>query len=315
MSLTMTKPIHNPTMVAEVVEALGVKAGGCYIDGTVGAGGHSAAVLERAGAGRLLGIDADPVAIMLAETRLRKYGQEITLVNDNFSRIGAIARDNGFYPSDGILLDLGISSMQVDDAGRGFSFQLEAPLDMRFNPSQEINAADIVNNFCEAELADILYSYGEEYRSRRIAREIVKRRPIATTVELARIVESAVGVRHGRVHPATKTFQALRIAVNNELANLETALRDAVGILGHGCRLVIISYHSLEDRIVKTYLKREAAGCICPPGTPVCQCKRAPSIKLVNRRVIVPSEIEVLMNPRSRSAKMRVAERLCSGGQ
>jgi len=316
MSLTMVAPIHISVMVAEVVEALGVKPGGRYIDGTVGAGGHSAAVLDRAGAAaRILGIDADPDAIRLAETRLRKYGQAVSLVNDNFVNMGAIAREHGFVPADGILLDLGLSSMQVEAAGRGFSFRLDAPLDMRLNPAQELTAADIVNTYSETELARLIFEYGEERRSRRIARRIIQSRPVHTTLELAQVVASAVGGRHGRVHPATKTFQALRIAVNSELANLETALRQAVDLLGHGGRLVVISYHSLEDRIVKQFMKREAAGCVCPPGTPVCKCGRAPTMKLVTKRVIVPSEAEVLMNPRSRSARMRVAERLGFGGR
>lgn len=311
MSLTMTTPVHIPVMVAEVVEALGVKPGGRYIDGTVGAGGHSAAVLDRAGAtGRILGIDADPDAIRLAETRLRKYGQAAVLVNDNFVNIGVVARERGFVPADGILLDLGLSSMQVETAERGFSFQLDAPLDMRFNPAQEMTAADIVNTFPEAELGRIIFEYGEERLGRRIAREIVRNRPVRGTLELARIVERVVGGRYSRVHPATKTFQALRIAVNRELSNLETALKEAVDLLGHGGRLVVISYHSLEDRIVKHFLRREAAGCLCPPGTPVCQCGHAPTMKLVSRRGITPSEIEVLVNPRSRSARLRVAERL-----
>ncbi|MEW6142012.1 MAG: 16S rRNA (cytosine(1402)-N(4))-methyltransferase RsmH [Chloroflexota bacterium] len=307
----MTTPVHIPVLVAEVVEALGVKPGGSYIDGTVGAGGHSAAILDRAGAaGRILGIDADPDAIRLAETRLRKYGQAVVLVNDNFVNIDRVAREHGFVLPDGILLDLGLSSMQVETAERGFSFQLDAPLDMRFSPAQEITAADIVNIYSETELARLLYEYGEERHSRRIAKEIVRSRPVRMTRDLVQIVDRAVGGRYGRVHPATKTFQALRIAVNKELSNLETALNKAVDLLGHGGRLVAISYHSLEDRIVKQFLKREAASCICPPGTPVCQCGHAPTVKLVSKRVIVPSDVEVLMNPRSRSARLRVAERL-----
>lgn len=316
MSLTMAVPIHIPVMVAEVVEALGVKPGGRYIDGTVGAGGHSAAILDRAGAaGRILGIDADPDAIRLAETRLRKYGQAVVLVNDNFVNMNVIAREHGFTSADGILLDLGLSSMQVGATGRGFSFQFDAPLDMRFSPAQEITAADIVNSYPEVELARLLFEYGEERHSRRIAGEIVQSRPVRTTLELAQIVGRVVGGRYSRVHPATKTFQALRIAVNNELSNLETALKEAVDLLGHGGRLVVISYQSLEDRIVKQFLKREVTGCFCPPGMPVCQCGHAPTMKLVSKRVIVPSEAEVLMNPRSRSARMRVAERLWLGGR
>jgi 16S rRNA (cytosine1402-N4)-methyltransferase len=310
----MIQKNHVPVMVAEVVEALGVRPGGRYIDGTVGAGGHAAAVLEKCQpGGSLLGFDADPQALAIARERLAKFGQAATLVNDNFSRLEVVARENGFISVDGILLDLGLSSMQLDEAGRGFSFQHEAPLDMRFGPEQELTAGDIVNHWSERELADVIYRYGEERLSRRIARGIVSGRPVFTTTHLASIVEKAVGGRRGRIHPATRTFQALRIAVNGELENLETVLAYTVGLLGHGGRLVVISYHSLEDRIVKQFLKREAAGCACPSGTPVCQCGRVPTLSLVLKKVVTPSLLEVGMNPRSRSARMRVAERL--GGE
>lgn len=314
MVLIMIREAHIPVMVAEVLEALSVRPGGRYVDGTVGAGGHAVVVLEKSQpGGALLGIDADPMALAIARERLADYGQAATLVNDNFSRLEVVARENGFISVDGILLDLGLSSMQVDEARRGFSFQLDAPLDMRFDPQQELTAADIVNCWSERDLADVIYRYGEERLSRRIARAIVGKRPVATTKELAAIVERAAGGRRGRIHPATRTFQALRIAVNRELENLETVLEHAVGLLGHGGRLVVISYHSLEDRIVKQFLKREITGCTCPSGTPVCQCGRVPTLKLVRKKVVTPSLLEVGMNPRSRSARLRVAERL--GGE
>jgi 16S rRNA (cytosine1402-N4)-methyltransferase len=210
----------------------------------------------------------------------------------------------------GVLFDLGLSSLQLNGSGRGFSFMHDAPLDMRFNPAQEVTAADIVNTASEAELARIIATYGEERHSRRVARLIVKERPVTSTMHLARIVEKAVGRRSGRIHPATRTFQALRIAVNLELENLEATLKQALDLLGCHGRLVVISYHSLEDRIVKRFMQQEARGCICPPATPVCICGHEPRLKLVTRKVITPSEAEVQANPRSHSARLRVAERV-----
>lgn len=307
----MTVATHVPVMVAEVVGGLAVRPGGSYIDCTVGTGGHAAAVLEKSQpGGRLLGIDADPEAIAAAHARLEKAGQAATLVNDNFARLGVVARENNFGPVNGVLFDLGLSSPQLDVSERGFSFRREAPLDMRFNPAQELTAAGIVNAYPEVELARIIHEYGEERRSQRIARAIVNSRPVSTALELARIVEGTAGGRRPRIHPATRTFQALRIAVNNELESLAIALEQAVSLLVSGGRLVVVSYHSLEDRIVKQFLKREASGCICPPGTPACQCGRLPSLRILTRKVIVPSELEVVMNPRSRSARLRVGERL-----
>jgi len=296
-----------------VLDALAVRAGGSYIDCTVGAGGHSEAIL-RVGEGtiRLLGIDADPKAISLAEERLTLWKSGITLVQGNFSQLGAIAQERGFIPSDGILFDLGLSSMQLEESGRGFSFQYDAPLDMRFDPSQTKTAADIVNKLPERELADVIFRYGEEPRSRQIARAIVITRPVTTTKQLAKIVESVVPKGKGRINVATKTFQSIRIAVNNELQALESGLSQAVEVLRPGGRLAVISFHSLEDRIVKQFLRTEAKGCICPPRIPSCVCGRSPRLRVITNKAIKPGAQEVEANPRSRSARLRAAEILPS---
>lgn len=301
--------LHQPVLVTETLAALNVQPGGRYIDCTVGSGGHAAAILETsAPGGQLLGIEADPDALKVAQVRLQ--GKAAILVNDNFANLKAICQKYGFHPVQGILFDLGLSSLQLNRNSRGFSFQRDAPLDMRFSPDQQLTAADIVNTLPEAELADIIRQYGEERYSRQIARNIVRKRPLRTTLDLAQLVLETLGSRRGRIHPATRTFQALRIAVNRELENLEAALPQAVELLEQGGRLVVISYHSLEDRLVKHLMRSQSQRCICPPGTPVCICEHNPTLGLVNKRVITPSATEVAANPRSRSAKLRVAERL-----
>ncbi len=305
----MTAQIHTPVLLKEAMEALAIRPGGRYVDCTAGGGGHAEAILEHsAPGGQLLGIEADPQACRAASSRLERFGNASLIVNDNFSNLEQIVRGHDFAPVSGILFDLGLSSLQLSGEGRGFSFQHSAPLDMRFNPSQEISAADIVNTYPELELANLIYNYGEEPHSRQIARRIVRSRPIHTTAELANLVESIAPAR-GRVHPATRTFPALRIAVNRELEILASALEQAAGLLGCEGRLAVISYHSLEDRIVKNFMRRESSGCVCPPGLPRCTCRHQPRLRLVNKRVITPSLAEVHANPRSRSAKMRVAER------
>jgi 16S rRNA (cytosine1402-N4)-methyltransferase len=241
---------------------------------------------------------------------LTAYGGSVKIINQNFAELEAICIKNDFLPVHGILFDLGLSSLQLSDNGRGFSFRHDAPLDMRFSPSQKLKASDIVNTYSEVELAHLIKTYGEESYSRRIARWISKERPIRSTLELAHVIERAVGGRKGSIHPATKTFQALRIAVNYELEYLEAALKQAVGLLGSEGRQVVISYHSLEDRIVKRFMQEESKDCICPPGTPSCVCQHTACLRLVTRRVITPSAAEVKSNPRSRSAKLRVAERI-----
>jgi len=307
----MLEPAHIPVLLSEVVEGLAVKPGGRYIDCTVGGGGHAAAILEQSSpGGQLLGIDADPSAIELAKTRLEAYSNSTLLINDNFVNLRDICTRFGFSPVHGILFDLGLSSIQLNGDGRGFSFQHDAPLDMRLNPDQKLTASDIVNTYSERKLADIIETYGEEKRSRQIARFIIRERPIETTFHLARIVEQAIKSPRGKIHPATKTFQAIRIAVNHDMENLEAVLKQAVDLLGSEGRLVVISYHSLEDRIVKQFMQRESKDCICPPSTPICTCSHTRSLKLVARKVIKPSPEEVLFNPRSRSAKLRVAERI-----
>ena len=303
-------PAHTPVLLAEALRALAVQPGGRYIDCTIGAGGHAAAILDQSSpGGQLLGIDADPAAIEAARQRLQRYKESALLVNDNFVNLQAICIKYDFFPVHGILFDLGLSSLQLSSGGRGFSFQADAPLDMRFDPRQKTTAADIVNTAPETRLVHILKTFGEENRAHRIARAIVQNRPIATTRQLASLVEAAIG-RGGRIHPATQTFQALRIAVNQELEHLETALRQAVELLGHDGRLVVISYHSLEDRIVKQFMQKEARGCVCPPATPVCICGHTPRLQLVNKKVITPTPAEIELNVRSRSAKMRAAQRL-----
>jgi len=303
--------IHKPVLLKESVEALAVQPGGRYIDCTLGGGGHTLAILEKsAPGGQVLGIDADPEAIRNASNNLKQYSQSVLLVNDNFSNIDTICRQFNFMPVHGILFDLGLSSYQLEDDPRGFSFQRDAALDMRFSPDQVTTAADIVNNYSESELTSLLREYGEEPFSGRIARHIVEARPIGTTLELANIITEAVGGRREKIHPATRTFQALRIAVNQELENLEQALSKAVNLLGVGGRLVVISYHSLEDRIVKRYMQKEAKDCICPPEALVCNCGHQASLRLVNKKVIVPSNEEIRSNPRSRSAKLRIAEKI-----
>ncbi|MGB2855527.1 MAG: 16S rRNA (cytosine(1402)-N(4))-methyltransferase RsmH [Dehalococcoidia bacterium] len=300
---------HEPVMLEECISALQVQRGGRYIDCTVGGGGHAAAILEESSpGGRLIGIDADPHAIRVARGKLKPYGKDAILVNENFKYLENICTRHGFSPVNGVLFDLGMSSLQLEEAGRGFSFRQDSPLDMRFSDRQDLTAADIVNTYPEVELAQLLHRYGEEQRNRQIARCIVERRPLETTQELVRVVEQAVGGTRGRIHPATKTFQALRIAVNHELENLELALEQAVNLLGNGGRIVVISFHSLEDRLVKGFFRREAQWCICPPGMPACICGHTPRLKVLSKKVFRPSPVEVQTNPRSRSARMRVAE-------
>ncbi len=302
MNLTMSAPTHIPVLLEETIEALDVQPGGRYIDCTLGAGGHAAAILEHSSpGGQLLGIDADPRAIKIARARLEAYSSSTLLINQNFANLQAICNKYDFFPVHGILFDLGLSSLQLEN-GRGFSFQHDAPLDMRLSPRQEITAAIIINASPESQLAHLIRAYGEERYSQQIAHQIVRQRPIITTLQLAWAIEQAIGGRRGRIHPATKTFQALRVAVNQELEHLQSALKQAIDLLGFGGRLVVISYHSLEDRIVKRFMHQEAS------GEEAC-------LRLVNKKVITPSLAEVQFNPRSRSAKLRAAERITGLGE
>ena len=311
---------HVPVLLEEVLAGLNLRAGGVYIDGTVGAGGHSAAILERAEGSRLLGLDVDPLSLEIAAERLRTYidAGRARLARSNFERLDEVAVAEGFSGADGVLLDLGVSSMQLDRPERGFSFRAEGPLDMRLDPSLPESAADLINSLPESELADLIYKYGEEPASRRVARRIVEARskqPIETTSQLENVVYGALGGKvQGRtrshIHPATKTFQALRIAVNRELEVLESGLAAAIRVLKPGGRLAVISFHSLEDRIVKLFIRQEQKGCICPPEYPQCVCGRTPTLKAVNSKPIEATGDEARRNPRSRSAKLRIAERL-----
>ena len=301
---------HTPVLLRTTVELLNVRPGGRFVDATLGTGGHAEAILQLCSpGGSLLGIDADPKALDVARLRLSPHGQAVTLVNDNFRYLEAICRAHDFYPADGILLDLGMSSLQLDDKDRGFSFRYDAPLDMRFGPDQSTTAAKILNSFAEKDIAALLRDYGEERHSRQIARRIVAIRPIETTMQLVNAIEHLPGMTPGRIHPATRTFQALRIAVNREMENLEEVLSQTVRVLAKGGRLAVISYHSLEDRLVKHFMQAESKTCLCPPEVPVCTCGHTPTLRLVNRKAIAPPEEEVRGNPRSRSAKLRVAER------
>lgn len=304
------KQLHVPVLYNEVLEWLTPTTPEHYIDGTVGAGGHAWEILEASSPdGQLLGLDADPKALKIARERLADFGDRITLVHANFDTLETVAPAYGFEAVAGILLDLGLSSMQLADTTRGFSFQEEGPLDMRFDPRQPQMAADLVNNLPADELADILRRYGEERYSRRIAQAIEAERPVHTTQELVAIIERVVPTRE-KVHPATRTFQALRIATNDELGALERALPQAVDLLKPGGRLAIISFHSLEDRIVKHSFREAAQDCICPPELPICVCDHEPTLKVLTKKPITPSTNEIEHNPRSRSAKLRVAARV-----
>ena len=302
---------HRPVLVRETVEYLLVRLGGAYVDCTVGEGGHASAVLQAAmPGGRLLGIDLDPQALEAARHRLQRYEGSFTLAQGNYARVEELARPLGYTRLDGILLDLGLSSLQLERHERGFSFRRDEPLDMRYDPASSLTAADIVNSYPLDRLTAIISSYGEESRARSIARAITQQRPLRTTLELAELVALVTGGRKGRLHPATRTFQALRIAANSELDNLKAGLQQAMRLLKPGGRLVVISYHSLEDRIVKEALSREARDCICPPRVPVCTCGHSASFRIISKKVITPLREEIRENPRSRSARMRVAEHL-----
>lgn len=310
---------HAPVLLAEALSALAPKDGGRYVDGTFGGGGHTRAILDASTPdGIVLAIDADPAAVERARALATAdgYGDRLLVQHGNFVDLPRFVREHGIAPVAGVLLDLGLSSFQLDDPERGFAFRFEGPLDMRFDPTAGRSAADLVNDLPPDELADIVWRYGEEPRSRRIAAAIAQERAatrIDSTAGLANIVERAVGGRRGAdTHPATRTFQALRIAVNDELTVLDRALAGAVEVLSPGGRLVVIAFHSLEDRIVKRFLQRQSASCVCPPEQPVCTCDHVPQLRTFTRAVKAGAE-EVRRNPRSRSAVLRAAERLGDG--
>lgn len=320
MSVMTLPPTHTPVLLAETIELLDVRPGGVFIDCTTGLGGHSSAIAERMGeSGRLLCIDQDRDALEFARARLAPFGRRVSFAHGNFRDLAAIAGREGFRDVDGVLLDLGISSLQLDEPGRGFAFSLHGPLDMRMDPSSGgETASGIVNTWDEAALAALLRDYGEVAMPRRIARAIIAARPLGTTWELARAVKQAVGGARSRthIHPATQVFLALRIRVNGELDSLDAALPQAHSLFGfgpgraHGGRLAVISFHSLEDRIVKQYIRRESAGCLCPPSLPVCRCGHSATLRDLTRRAVRPGEDEIAANPRARSAVLRAAERI-----
>ena len=302
---------HQPVLYQEILEALAPRSGGRYVDGTVGLGGHAHGILEAsAPEGQLLGLDVDAEALALAAERLAPFGERVILRQASYATLQVQLQAVGWEAVDGIVLDLGLSSLQLDRPERGFSFRHEAPLDMRFDITQPLTAADLVNTLDEAALADILWRYGEERRARRVAGAIVRHRPITTTRQLAEVVASATSSGRRGMHPATRTFQALRIAVNRELENLERVLPQAVEALKPGGRLAIIAFHSLEDRIVKHFMRQESGHCVCPPEMPLCECDRTARLRLLRPFPMRPSAAEIAQNPRARSARLRVAEKL-----
>ena len=299
--------VHIPVLLPQVLEALQVRRGGRYLDATVGGGGHARAILE--GGGRLLGLDADAQSLMTAQENLGGRG-DFYLVHANFRNLEMVCHLHDFEPLDGALFDLGLSSLLLEEGGRGFSFLRDEPLDMRFDTTQELTAAQLIDSSSPRELEEVLRKYGEERQARRIAHEVLRRRPIHSTAELVQAVEMAAGKRRGRLHPATRTFLALRIATNRELDNISLALPQAVKLLRPGGRLVVLSYHSLEDRLVKEFLRRESRACLCPPRTPACICGHKPSLRLLTPKPVTPTPEEIAVNPRSRSAHLRAAERV-----
>lgn len=307
---------HRTVLREEVVRILEPKSDRVYVDATLGFGGHSQAVLEAADNVRVIGIDQDREALLNAAERLKNFGDRVKTVHANFSDIRSALADAGELQVDGIIADLGISSMQLDSEERGFSFRFDAPLDMRMDPdSGEMTAAELLDTLSSEEIANIIYQFGEERLSRRIARRIVERReagePVKTTRQLAELVEKAIGKRPGsKIHPATRTFQALRIAVNNELEILEGFIRDSVGLLKTDGKMVVITFHSLEDRIVKQTFQKLSGKCFCPPRMPRCECGATRTVELLTKKPIIPAEIEMSENPRSRSAKLRACRKL-----
>ena len=306
--------MHLPVMKEEVLELLAVRGGGAFIDATVGNGGHARAILDRAGAGgRLLGVDQDPAALAKAGAVLAVFGERCALRRGNFEALDKIAREAGFFAVNGILMDLGMCSDQVGEEARGFSFLRDGPLDMRMNPDGPVTAADLVNNWPEERLADLLFRYGEEPGARRIARAIVREREkgrIERTGALADLTARALGRRGGRAHPATRTFQALRIEVNRELDVLEVGIEAAIGLLAPGGRLAVIAYHSLEDRIVKRVFREHAGRMESLPEGGRRRVGRNPAVRKITEKPVAPGEDEVLSNPRARSAKLRCVERM-----
>ena len=307
---------HRPVLPDECMEGLNIRPNGTYVDGTAGGAGHSSLIAARLGAGgRLIALDQDETAVAVATERLSAFGERARVVRSNFCELGSVCEMLGIEQIDGLLLDLGVSSYQLDTAERGFSYQADAPLDMRMDNRNPLTARTVVNEYSEDRIRKILFEYGEERFSSRIAANIIREReraPIETTGELVEIIKRSIpsAARDGGHHPAKRSFQALRIEVNAELDVIAPAIRSAVRLLSKGGRIAIITFHSLEDRIVKQTFAELAQGCTCPKNFPVCVCGRRPEVKVVSRKPILPSEEELEINPRSRSAKLRVAEKL-----
>ena len=306
---------HSPVMPGECIEGLNIRPGGTIVDGTAGGGNHSYLIAEKLTEGTLIAIDQDETAIRAAGKRLEPFGDRVLLARNNFANIAQVCASFGIDKIDGVLLDLGVSSYQLDTPERGFSYMADAPLDMRMDGSAGMTAYDVVNGYSESELKRILYEYGEERFAPKIASAIVKyreKKPVETTGELVSIIKGAMpaAAREGGHHPAKRTFQAIRIEVNGELAIIEPTIKDAVELLNPGGRIAIITFHSLEDRIVKQTYADLASGCTCPKDFPVCVCGKKPTVKVISRKPILPSDEELEVNPRSRSVKLRVAEKV-----
>jgi len=301
---------HIPVLYQDIILALNPKSRGRYVDGTLGAGGHAAGILKASSPdGEILGLDVDPQALEIARTNLSEFGARATIIQASYTTLTEQLAKVGWTRIDGMLLDLGASSMQFDTPERGFSFQAAGELDMRFDPTNALTAAHLVNGLSESELANLIFRYGEEPRSRQIAKAILAARPISSTVQLAEIITS-ISPSRDRLHPATRTFMALRIAVNDELISIENVLPQAIQALKIGGRLAIISFHSLEDRLVKSFFRQESKDCLCPPRQPMCTCGHKASIRELNRRPLIPTDHESSSNPRARSAKLRVVEKI-----
>jgi len=311
----MSEFYHVSVLLDECLDGLNIRPDGIYVDGTLGGAGHSSQIVKRLTTGRLIGIDRDQVALKAAGERLAPYGDRVTLVHANFCEIGRVLKELEISGVDGILLDLGVSSPQLDDGERGFSYMADAPLDMRMNREDVLSAYDVVNTWSFEELRRILYDYGEERYAPRIAEAICRRReerPIETTLELVDVIRGAMpaAALREKQHPAKRSFQAIRIAVNDELGSVEKVMADAIPCLNPGGRLAVITFHSLEDRIVKNAMAEAAKGCTCPPSFPVCVCGKKPKVQLVNRKPITSTQEELDRNPRARSAKLRVCEKI-----
>ena len=306
---------HVSVLLEECIEGLNIKPQGTYVDGTLGGAGHSSRIAALLTTGRHIGIDRDPIALKAAGDRLKPYADRVTLVHSNFCEIAKVLDDLDIEGVDGILLDLGVSSPQLDDGERGFSYMVDAPLDMRMNNEDALSADTVVNTWSYEELKRILYDYGEERYAPKIAAAICTRReekPIRTTLELVDIIRGAMpaAALREKQHPAKRSFKAIRIAVNDELGSVEKVMADAIPRLNKGGRLAVITFHSLEDRIVKTAMANAAKGCTCPPNFPVCVCGKKPQVKIITRKPIVSGEEELERNPRARSAKLRICEKL-----